>query len=271
MLRVERIISLDLPALAPYRTMRLQREHHEQGIFVAEGEKVTRRLLESPLEVISLVMPGKWLADLGALAQARPENITAYVAEHDVLETLTGFSMYQGVLGVGKIPPAVPLDDALNNSKPPRLFVALDGLTSAENMGVVVRNCAAFGTQALLVGETCSHPYIRRSVRNSMGTIFKLPVVEPRSLAETLNRLRRRGMRCVAAHPHTDQRKLSQVDFTGDCGVVFGSEGYGISEAVRAACDECVAIPMHLGVDSLNVASATAAFLYEARRQRGEA
>ncbi|MBI3874639.1 MAG: RNA methyltransferase [Verrucomicrobia bacterium] len=271
MLRVERITSLDLPALAPYRTMRLQREHHEQGIFVAEGEKVTRRLLESPIEVVSLVMPEKWLADLGALAQARPENITAYVGEHDALETLTGFSMYQGVLGVGKIPQSTSLEAALKNSEPPRLFVAADGLTSAENMGVVVRNCAAFGVQALLVGETCSHPYIRRSVRNSMGTIFKLPVVEPRSLADALRELCRHGMRSIAAHPHTDQRKLSQADFIGDCCVVFGSEGHGISEAVRAACDDCVVIPMHLGVDSLNVGSATAAFLYEAQRQRGAA
>ena len=271
MLLIHRLESLDLPELAPYRSMRLQRDHQQQGIFVAEGEKVTRRLLESPVEVISLVLPDKWLPELGALAQNRPETITAYVAPKDVLETLTGFPMYQGVLGLGRIPAPVPLDAVLKSSPRPRLFAAVDGLTSAENLGIVVRNCAALGVQAFLVGETSSHPYIRRAVRNSMGTVFNLPVVEPPSLAAALAELRRAGVRCIAAHPHTDKRRLSEADFTGDCCVVFGSEGQGISEAVLSACSEGVSIPMRDGVDSLNVASATAAFLYEVRRQRGEA
>ncbi|MBM3876236.1 MAG: RNA methyltransferase [Verrucomicrobia bacterium] len=269
MLRVQRIESLDIPELAPYRSMRLQRDHHQQGIFVAEGEKVTRRLLESPVEVISIVLPDKWLADLGSLAERRRETVIAHVAPKEVLETLTGFPMYQGVLGLGRIPAAVPLDSALQSSPGPRLFAAVDGLTSSENLGIVVRNCAALGVQALLVGETSSHPYIRRAVRNSMGAVFKLPLIEPASLVEAIADLRRRGVCSFAAHPHTDECKLSAADFTGDCCIVFGSEGQGLSAEVLDACERCVAIPMCEGVDSLNVASATAAFLYEVRRQRG--
>jgi tRNA G18 (ribose-2'-O)-methylase SpoU len=127
----------------------------------------------------------------------------------------------------------------------------------------------AFGVQALLVGETSSSPYLRRAVRGSMGTVFQLPLVETNDLAAALLQLRAKGTRCVAAHPHTDRRTITQAQLAGDCCVVFGSEGEGIAPTVRAACDECVAIPMPPTVDSLNVASAAAVFLFEANRQRG--
>ena len=133
-----------------------------------------------------------------------------------------------------------------------------------------MRNCVAFGVSALIAGETCCNPFLRRTVRNSMGALFKLPVLESTNLAQTLRELRAHGIRCVAAHPHTDKMVLSQTDFTGDCCVVFGSEGHGISKEVLAACDEAVAIPMANEVDSLNVSMAAAVFLYEANRQRGK-
>jgi len=156
------------------------------------------------------------------------------------------------------------------------VFAAVDGLTSAENIGLLTRNCAAFGAQALIVGETCISPYLRRAVRNSMGAIFKLPIVELKTggrppaptLAGTLGQLRAAGVRCLAAHPHTNMKTVSQADFTGDCCIVFGSEGSGLSPAVLAACDEAVAVPMANDVDSLNVGAAAAVFLYEAARQR---
>src|SRR5436190_13336350 len=172
-LRVRKIDSLELPELAPYRTMRRQGEHREQGIFVAEGEKVVRRLLESEFTVASLLLPAKWLKEYEPLIRSRPEEIDAFVAEKGLLEKLTGFSMYQGVLAVGKVPPAPTLDTVLIRSRRPYLFAAVDGLSNAENLGVLVRNCAAFGVQALLVGKTSCSPYLRRAVRSSMGTIFR--------------------------------------------------------------------------------------------------
>jgi len=120
----------------------------------------------------------------------------------------------------------------------------------------------------LIVGETCSSPFLRRAVRSSMGAVFHLPIVETTSLTQALGDFRAQGIRCIAAHPHADRRTLSQAGFRGDCCIVFGSEGYGISTAVLAACDEAAAIPMPDTVDSLNVGSAAAVFLYEANRQR---
>jgi tRNA G18 (ribose-2'-O)-methylase SpoU len=283
-LRIEKISSLDLPELAPYRTMRRSAEHEAQGIFIAEGEKVTRRLLESRFTVVSVVLPEKWLEKYRPLLEARLEEFTVYLAEKSLLETLVGYSLFQGVLSVGKIPPPASLDDILQKSPAPKLFAAIDGLSNAENLGALVRNCVAFDVQALLVGETCSSPYLRRSVRNSMGAIFQLPVWEVKmanetvrirrddpptfSLAQTLRDLRARGIQCIAAHPRPDGKTLSQTNFSGDCCLVFGSEGNGISQAVLEACDECVAIPMANDVDSLNVGAAVAVFLYEVNRQR---
>jgi len=294
--RLEKISSLGLPELAPYRTLRRPFEHEEQGIFVAEGDKVVRRLLASHFGVVSVLLLENRVAEFAPLLNTRPEReLPVYsVAEKSLLEKLVGFEMFQGVLAIGRIPRQPPLETILAGSPRPRLLVAMDELANAENLGSLVRNSAAFGAHALIVGETCSSPYMRRSVRNSMGTIFQLPIFqvrdrrgeisEPRhadgrlkrrddpvpTLAGTLHELRKSGVRCLAAHPRPDGKTLAQADFTGDVCIVLGSEGHGLSQSVLEACDEAVAIPMANGVDSLNVGAAAAVFLFEAVRQRGK-
>jgi tRNA G18 (ribose-2'-O)-methylase SpoU len=270
MLHVHTIDSLDLPELAPYRTMKRPVEHQRQGLFVAEGEKVVRRLLQSRFTVVSLLLHEKWLKQIEPLLRARAEEIHAYVADHAMLEQLTGFPLYQGLLAIGRIPARMAWEDILAGCARPYLFAALDGINNSENLGVLVRNCGAFGVQALIVGETSCSPFLRRAVRNSMGVIFELPVTEVDHLVATLERLRQQGVCCVAAHPRRDQRTLAKTDLTRDVCLVFGSEGHGLSAAVLAACDEAVAIPMQPGVDSLNVATASAVFFYEVNRQRGK-
>jgi tRNA G18 (ribose-2'-O)-methylase SpoU len=271
MVHVQRIDSLDLPELAPYRTMRRQLEHRQEGIFVAESDKVVRRLLESDFTVVSLLLPERWFHAFEPLLAKRSEPINVYLLEKEQLETITGFTFYQGVLGVGKISEAPTLEALLARSPRPRLYAAIQGVTNAENLGGLVRNCAAFGVQGLLVDHTSSSPYLRRAVRGSMGTIFRVPALEKLDLVETVRVLRAQGIRCVAAHPHAEGLTLRQTDLSTDCCIVFGSEGYGISQALLAECDQAVAIPMAPEVDSLNVGSAAAVFLYEASRQRSPA
>jgi tRNA G18 (ribose-2'-O)-methylase SpoU len=270
MFTLRHIHSLDEPALAPYRTMRRPVEHVRQGIFVAEGEKVVRRMLQDPrIEAVSVLLPQKWLPDYEPLLRSHPQTLEVFTAETDFLEQMVGFHLYQGVLAVGKIPAPLNLAAALANSPAPRLWVAADGLSNSENVGALVRNCAAFNAHALVIGETCASPWLRRSVRNSMGTIFRLPILEAADLVKTLRELQAAGIRLVAAHPHTNRRTLAQATLSEDCCLVMGSEGDGIRPEVLAICDEAVAIPMPPDVDSLNVTSATAVFLYEANRQRG--
>jgi tRNA G18 (ribose-2'-O)-methylase SpoU len=269
-LEVQPVDTLDLPELAPYRTMKWQYEHRKEGIFVAEGEKVVRRLLESNMEVISLLLPPNWLTEYADLLARRPEPvIRAFTAERNALEELTGFTMYQGVLAVGRVPQPMTLDKMLASSADPALLVAVESVSNAQNLGGLVRNCAAFGAHGIITGETCCSPYLRRAVRGSMGTIFKLPALEVENLVQTMSELRRRSFHIIAAHPHTDQRRLSQADFRQTSVILLGSEGSGLSQAILNECNEAVAIPMQNGVDSLNVGTAGAIFLYEAARQRG--
>ncbi|PWU10768.1 MAG: hypothetical protein C5B50_24680 [Verrucomicrobia bacterium] len=266
---VQPLRSLDLPELAPYRTMRRQLEQRQEGIFVAEGEKVVRRLLQSNLTVASVLLPDKWFRELEPLLRARTDDMSVFVAEKELLETLTGFSMYQGLLAVGRVPPALDLDEVLDRSARPWLLAAVDGLSSAENLGAVVRNCAAFNVHALITDQTSASAFLRRAVRSSMGAVFELPILESKSLAARLGELRDRGVRCIAAHPRPGSCALPESDLRGDCCIIFGSEGSGISSEVLQRCDETAAIPMPPNVDSLNVGSAAAVFLYEANRQRG--
>ncbi len=266
---LQAVASLDHPELTPYRTLRQYEDHRRDRIFVAEGEKVVRRLLESPLTVVSVLMPEKWAREYEPLLRAKPEPIDVYTASKKVLERLTGFTMYQGVLAVGRMPAAWTLPEALERTAAPRLFVAVEGLSSAENLGALVRNCAAFRAQCLLVGETSGSPWLRRAVRAGMGTIFTLPTVEPPSLVLALQALRDAGIHCVAAHPHLRGSTIVETRLTGDVCLVFGSEGYGLTASVLHACSAAAAVPMRPDVDSLNVASAAAVFLYEVNRQRG--
>ncbi len=268
-IRAQHITTLELPELTPYRTLKRPLEHRQQGIFVAEGTKVVERLLRSRFEVLNAMMPEKWLAEFEPLLRARPEpELTVYLIEKKLLEQLVGISMFQGVFAIGRIPEPETLESVLAKTVRPRLIVALDALTNAENVGTLIRTCAAFGVQAVIVGETCCSPFLRRAVRSSMGAIFQLPVTEVTNLVEALGALRRLGIRTVAAHPHATDRPLAAADLRGDCCIVFGSEGYGIRPDVLAACEQAVAIPMQGGVDSLNVGAAAAVFLYEAARQR---
>jgi tRNA G18 (ribose-2'-O)-methylase SpoU len=267
--RIQPIQSLDAPDLAPYRTLKLQEEHRRQGLFVAEGEKVIRRLLESQWEIQSLVIPPDGVEALEPLLEARTSPLSIYVLEKAILETLTGFKFYQGYMAAARIPAPRALESILQDQRHPWLCAAIDGVSNAENIGTLTRTVAAFGGSLFLNGETSASPFLRRAVRSSMGAVFQLPIVESHDLLTDLRRLKAAGVFCLAAHPHAQQRELPRVDLTRDVCIVLGSEGHGISPAVLQECDEATGIPMAHQVDSLNVSCASAAFFYEAARQRG--
>ncbi|HYQ86129.1 MAG TPA: RNA methyltransferase [Bacteroidota bacterium] len=264
-----RVTSLQAPELEPYRTLRRPVQHIRQGIFVAEGEKVVRRLLDSNLAVISLLLTEEWYEKLlsGSPLSSRPAppnivDASIYVAGKKLLESIVGFNLHQGIMAVARMPEGRSLDETLHIAARPYLLVALDGLVSAENVGVVVRNCAAFGVDAVISGETSSSPYLRRAVRNSMGAVFHLPVVHSGNLAESLRELSMRRQTCVVAATPQGSMTIRELDVTQNLCLVFGNEGAGVSPEILKQCQKQVFIPMADGVDSLNVASASAVFLY---------
>jgi len=238
-------------------------------VLVATNEKVIRRLLVSRFPIVSVLLTPVWFERFEARLRARAEDIDVYLGDKALLETITGYQLHQGALAVARIPPQPGLTQLLDRTPSPRLVVAVEGIASAENLGAIVRSCAAFGVSFLIVGETCGSPYQRRAVSGSMGTLFEQPVVPVENLRATLATLRARGVRCLAAHPRPGARSLTTVDLRGDCCLLFGAEGPGLTADVVAACDDAVEIPMPSHMNSLNVAAATAVFLYEATRQRG--
>ena len=214
-LNIHPVQSLDAPELALYRTLRRIEEHERAGVLVATNAKVVKRLLASRYTVVSALLTPAWLEQLEPLLRARPEDICIYLAEQKVLETITGYKLHQGALAVGKIPPQPDFETLLNNSPRPLLLAAVEGIASAENLGAVVRSCAAFGAHFLIVGETCGSPFQRRAVSGSMGAIFEQPVARVDNLVETLATLRARGVRCLAAHPRPGAKKLAASGFAG--------------------------------------------------------
>lgn len=267
-LRVTPIESFDSPDLAPYRTLRYQVEHRRSGIFVAEGENSVQRLIASSLPIVSVVVPDHLVDAYQPLIAARGADIPLYVGPKKLLETLTGFPMYQGIMAVGKVPLPITLESFLERAPRPLLLMSADGISSAQNVGALTRNCAAFSASGLIVDTRSCSPFLRRAISSSAGTIFSVPIIELNDLVCALRELRRRGIRCIGAHPSSTSNPIFQASFVGDCCLVMGSEGPGISPDTLAQCDELVSIPMPAPVDSLNVASASAVFLYEAVRQR---
>lgn len=262
---------LERPELAPYRTMRRPHEHEARGIFVAEGALVVERLIASALVVESVLTTADWCERLERQLASRGGTTTVYVAPQRVLEEIVGFRLHQGVMAVARVPRPEALGDVLARSPAPSLLVALDGVTNPQNIGIIIRNCVAFGVTAAIIGESSASPWLRRAVRNSMGTVLDLPICAVDDLASTLAALAsNHSVRCLAAAPRAAST-LECVDLTSSCCLVLGHEGYGLRETSLAACSEAVAVPMAAGVDSLNVASASAVILYEAWRQRHHA
>jgi tRNA G18 (ribose-2'-O)-methylase SpoU len=165
------------------------------------------------------------------------------------------------------VPGEPELESLLNNLTSPFLVVALDGVVSAENVGVIVRNCAAFGVDAIFAGTNSSSPYLRRAVRNSMGTVFKLPVIHG-ELTGLLSILKKR-CRILCADAEAT-RSVYEADITGNLCIVFGNEGTGISGEILSQCSERISVPMMNETDSLNVACASAVILYEIRKRRDQ-
>jgi tRNA G18 (ribose-2'-O)-methylase SpoU len=201
-------------------------------------------------------------------ALAGRDSTTLLVGGKELLETIVGFHLHQGIMAVAHLPADIGIDAMMHGAHSPKLFVALDALVNAENVGVVVRSCAAFGVHGIIVGENSSSPYLRRAVRNSMGAVFTVPIHHASDLAQELRALRTGHRFSVIAADPAGAQPIGKCDFTSDTVIVVGNEGDGISEHVLTEATMRVAIPMNREIDSLNVGNACAVFLYEARRQR---
>lgn len=266
---IKEILSPDASEIEVYRTLRRPEQHRKLGLFVVEGDKVVNRFLESDLCTVSVLVVSGLLDYYYPILEKKWEKIKIYTTSESLLKTIVGFKYHQGIMAVGKIPQQRSLEQIIVNCTKPAIIVALDRLESAENTGIIIRNCAANGVHAVIAGERSTDPFLRRAVRNSMGTIFNLPIVYSNNLVSTLEQLRDiHHFQIVAAHPRVQSQDLFMTDLRKNSCIVLGNEGTGISPEVLSRCDIEVQIPMFSNVDSLNVACASAVILYEAMRQR---
>lgn len=237
----------------------------EGGFFIAEGVQVIRALLSSPYPVRSLfVSPRRW----SELREHVGPSTTVFVAGRDVLDAVAGFPMHRGALASAERLPPAPLA-AVCGSPPTELVVATEGVNDHENLGSLFRNAAAFGAGAVLLDPTSCDPLYRRAVRVSMGHVLRMPFTRWPGGAAGVEALQRLGYEVVALTPAAGDRiDLREVAPAPQRVVLVGAEGAGLTAPLLAAADLRVSIPMAAGVDSINVAAATAVALHHLAPRR---
>jgi tRNA G18 (ribose-2'-O)-methylase SpoU len=257
-----RIDRIDDPRIEAYVNLPDRHLRAREGKFVVEGDFLVQRLLASQCEVESLLIAEDQRARLEA-----NDQVTIYVAPRSLLPEITGFKFHRAMLGCGRRPASRDLPEVLACKTLRSTVVVCSAIHDPENLGVILRNCAAFGVDLVVLAEQCADPWSRRTLRVSMGATFKLPLYWSTNFADDLSRLRREfGFELVASVLDAGAEKLTVAERGPRLGLLFGNEGRGLRQDWIRLCDRSVTIPMSLQTDSLNVAVATGIFLYHFTR-----
>jgi tRNA G18 (ribose-2'-O)-methylase SpoU len=260
--------SLDAPGLDDYRDIAHPDRLATRGLFVAEGRLVVHRLVGlATYRLRSLLLTDAAAAALAAVVGRVPAEVPIYVAGHAVMNGVVGFNIHRGCLALVERPAARSLS-AADLAGANRLLV-LEGVNNPDNVGGLFRAGAALGTGLVVLGPDCGDPLYRKAIRTSMGATLGLPWRQAPDWPATLADVRRAGLTVVACTPASDAASLYEVELPVRAAVLVGAEGPGLSAAALAQADLRVRIPMHGGVDSLNVTTAAAIVLsaLDARRQ----
>ncbi|MBC7560435.1 MAG: RNA methyltransferase [Dermatophilaceae bacterium] len=245
----------------------------ERGLYLAESEKVIRRALAAGHRPRSFLMGQRWVTDLSDLVEtAESQGVPVYVAPAGVIEAMTGFHLHRGALASMHRPLLVPPEELLQDAlrgKASRVVV-LEDIVDHTNMGAVFRSCAALGVDAVLITPRCADPLYRRSVRVSMGTVFQVPWTRIDPWPAGIQVLRDHGFTVAAFALGDGAISLDELatDQPDRLAIVFGTEGDGLSRLAVKGADVVVKIPMAGGVDSLNIASASAVGIWALRPPR---
>src|SRR5664280_381671 len=237
----------------------------ERGLYLAESEKVIRRALAAGHRPRSFLMAQRWLTDLSDLvAQAESDGVPVYFAQHPVIEAMTGFHLHRGALASMHRPALLAPQVLLKNAS---RVVILEDIVDHTNVGAVFRSAAALGVDAVLITPRCADPLYRRAVRVSMGTVFQVPWTRIDRWPDGVQVLREHGF-TVAAFALGDGA-ISLDDLAANqpdrLAMIFGTEGDGLSRLAVKGADLVVKIPMAGGVDSLNMAAASAVAIWALR------
>ena len=269
------ITDFHAPELDPYARLTQNqlrnRLEPEKGIFIAESPKVIDRALDAGYKPVSLLMERKQITGPAAGILSRCGDAPVYTADREMLAELTGFELTRGVLCAFHRPAPRPVEELCKNA---RRVAVLEGIVDSTNVGAIFRSAAALNMDAVLINPSCCDPLCRRAVRVSMGTVFQVPWGQ---LGETpadwpekgMDILRSLGFKTAAMA--LSDRSVSiddeQLAKEPKLAIVLGTEGDGLAAGTIASCDYTVKIPMSHGVDSLNVAAASAVAFWQLGRQ----
>lgn len=250
----------------------LNRHEPEKGMFIAESPKVIGRALDAGCKPVSLLLERRHIAGQAREIIARCQDVPVYTADFDVLTQLTGFQLTRGVLCAMLRPPLPTVQEVCEGA---RRVVVLENVMNPTNVGAIFRSAAALGMDGVLLTPSSSNPLYRRAIRVSMGTVFQIPWTFLDTGQDTegwpgpgMALIRDLGFKTVAMalsdHAVTiEDPRLRQEE---KLAIIMGTEGDGLSEETIAGCDYTACIPMAHGVDSLNVASASAVAFWQLGR-----
>lgn len=255
------------PRLADYRDLRdVELRKHleaENGLFLAEGEKVVRRAVEAGFTPRSYLMAPRWLDGLADVLATT--DAPCFVLSESLAEEVTGFHVHRGALASLERRPLPSVESVLEGS---RSVLVLEDLVDHTNVGAVFRSGAALGFDAVLLAPRCADPLYRRSIKVGMGAVFTTPWTRLPDWYDALSSLSARGFTTVALTLAEDAVPVEEAVAGLDrVALVLGSEGHGLSPRWEASADRRAVIEMREGIDSLNVAAATAVACYIAARR----
>lgn len=258
------ITDLNAPQLDVYARLTevqlLNRFEPEKGMFIAESPKVIQRALDAGCEPVSFLMERPHIDGIGSSILNDCEGVPVYTAEFEVLTRLTGFKLTRGMLCAMKRPVPRTLEEVCAGA---RRVAVLERVMNPTNVGAILRSAAALNMDAVLLTPGCSDPLYRRAIRVSMGTVFQIPWAYVDE--DWQERLRALGFKTAAMALREDSLSLRDPRLLAEekLAVVLGTEGDGLSSETLARCDHTVRIPMSHGVDSLNVAAASAVAFFQ--------
>ena len=244
----------------------LNREHPEKGLFIAESPKVIERALNGGCVPVSILVEKKHIEGEAREIIARCGDIPVYTAEFDVLTQLTGFKLTRGMLCAMCRPRLPAVEDVCAGA---RRIAVLEDVMNPTNIGAIFRSAAALNMDAVLLTPACSNPLYRRAIRVSMGTVFQIPWT---FLGEAgMEQLKEMGFKTAAMALSDDSVTIRDSRLLGEekLAIILGTEGDGLAAETIARCDYTVRIPMAHGVDSLNVAAASAVAFYQLSQTDG--
>ncbi len=240
----------------------LCRSNPEEALFIAESPVVIERALDAGFAPVSFLMERKHVEGKGKALLDRCGDLPVYAADEEVLTALTGFHLTRGMLCAMRRPKLPQVEEICRGA---RRLAVLENVMNPTNIGAIFRSAAALGMDAVLLTDAGSDPLYRRAIRVSMGTVFQVPwtyLPQERPWTELLREL---GFKTVAMALRDDSRSIADPELNAEekLAVVLGTEGDGLASGTIADCDYTVKIPMSHGVDSLNVAAASAVAFYQ--------